>query len=352
MSRLASVSAAPTPARSAFRRALSMARASRSEPTIGAGSAARIAPAPPSRSVAASVDAQPAENSGQPSIANARRRTRGQPRRPVERLQRRLDDDRPRAAHRIDERRRRLPAGQRQQAGGQRLAQRRRADLDARAAAVQQLARGVDAEGEPIVDAAHQHRHVGRPRRPSPRARPGTRVARSPAPTVSAMRARVIEAACGWRSRARRPSPRARRSAPRQRARRVAAACRTRAPRPADARQHARGDAQPQVRAAAADGRRAPLDAAVDGAHVARRPAARRSRARRAPPVRARRPRTSAALRRRRACACALGVRAAAPPALARRGQRCRARPRSAGAPGSRWCRCRPRRANRRARPA
>ena len=76
----------------------------------------------------------------------------------VRRPQRGLDDDRAAAAHRIEQRRARLPAGQCQQAGGEVLAQRRRVGVAPVAALEQRLARGVEVErglavGEVGVDA-------------------------------------------------------------------------------------------------------------------------------------------------------------------------------------------------------
>ena len=68
-----------------------------------------------------------------------------------------LERQRAGAAHRVDERRRRIPAAQEQQRRGQRLAQRRVRDLLAPAATVQQLARAVDADGADVGDAAREH---------------------------------------------------------------------------------------------------------------------------------------------------------------------------------------------------
>ncbi len=72
--------------------------------------------------------------------------------------QRGLDDDRAAAAHGVEQRRARRPAGQREQAGGEVLAQRRRVGIAPVAALEQRLARGVEIErrlavGEVGVDA-------------------------------------------------------------------------------------------------------------------------------------------------------------------------------------------------------
>ena len=257
-------------------------------------------------------------------------------------LHRRLDHDRSSAAHRIDQRGSRLPAGERQQARRQRLAQRRCSGLDARAAAVQPLARRVGAEHEAIVDAADQQRHVRllvALRRAH--ARHGVRDRQH---RRLRQRARVIEAAVA-RARARGD----RRSGgheqgPGQAGGAMAQLAEFARFHLADAREHARGHARPQVCAQAARRRPRPGDAARFGRDLRRRRAATRAPRERHLRGRARRPRTTGAWTApRRVPRRAARRRACAHPASAS----CRVARRSAGGRAPRSSRCLRRRASR-----